>query len=154
MNIFRLAGDMTHLLSIIVLLLKIRATRSCKGRRWSAHRAFAEQDHPGLPPHGPAWDTSPPRRHLQEDAGAVPARVCHAIPGSVLLLHLPVGWCGLSVGGWARGHCLTQRQAALTPSPPPSPCHQVQHLYEDHLPRFLLRHCVLHAVRPGHLLDL
>jgi len=31
MNIFRLAGDMTHLLSIIVLLLKIRATRSCRG---------------------------------------------------------------------------------------------------------------------------
>lgn len=31
MNIFRLAGDMTHLLSIIVLLLKINATRSCRG---------------------------------------------------------------------------------------------------------------------------
>jgi hypothetical protein len=31
MNIFRLSGDMTHLLSILVLLLKIRATRSCRG---------------------------------------------------------------------------------------------------------------------------
>ncbi len=33
MNLFRLAGDMTHLLSIIVLLLKINATRSCRGER-------------------------------------------------------------------------------------------------------------------------
>lgn len=31
MNIFRLAGDMTHLLSIIVILLKITGTRSCRG---------------------------------------------------------------------------------------------------------------------------
>ncbi|XP_030469084.1 ER lumen protein-retaining receptor B-like [Syzygium oleosum] len=31
MNIFRLAGDMTHLLSIVVLLLKIRTTKSCAG---------------------------------------------------------------------------------------------------------------------------
>ncbi|KAL3157629.1 ER lumen protein-retaining receptor B [Trebouxia sp. C0010 RCD-2024] len=31
MNLFRLAGDMTHLLSIVVLLLKIHATRSCRG---------------------------------------------------------------------------------------------------------------------------
>eukprot|EP01025_Chloroclados_australasicus_P007600 TRINITY_DN1248_c0_g1_i2.p1 TRINITY_DN1248_c0_g1~~TRINITY_DN1248_c0_g1_i2.p1 ORF type:complete len:217 (-),score=3.10 TRINITY_DN1248_c0_g1_i2:394-1044(-) len=31
MNIFRLSGDMTHLLSILVLLLKIQATRSCRG---------------------------------------------------------------------------------------------------------------------------
>ncbi|KAL6766484.1 ERD2A [Auxenochlorella protothecoides x Auxenochlorella symbiontica] len=31
MNIFRLAGDMTHLMSIVVLLLKIRATKSCRG---------------------------------------------------------------------------------------------------------------------------
>ena len=31
MNIFRLAGDMTHLLSFVVLLLKIQATRSCAG---------------------------------------------------------------------------------------------------------------------------
>ncbi|XP_062093217.1 ER lumen protein-retaining receptor-like [Humulus lupulus] len=31
MNVFRLAGDMTHLLSIVVLLLKIRTTKSCAG---------------------------------------------------------------------------------------------------------------------------
>ncbi|CAK9172471.1 unnamed protein product [Ilex paraguariensis] len=31
MNVFRLAGDMTHLLSIIVLLLKIRTKKSCAG---------------------------------------------------------------------------------------------------------------------------
>mmetsp|Transcript_8203 Transcript_8203/g.29964 ORF Transcript_8203/g.29964 Transcript_8203/m.29964 type:complete len:216 (-) Transcript_8203:1366-2013(-) len=31
MNIFRFAGDMTHLFSIIVLLLKINATKSCSG---------------------------------------------------------------------------------------------------------------------------
>eukprot|EP00246_Nothoceros_aenigmaticus_P004108 TRINITY_DN15471_c0_g1_i1.p1 TRINITY_DN15471_c0_g1~~TRINITY_DN15471_c0_g1_i1.p1 ORF type:complete len:182 (+),score=18.24 TRINITY_DN15471_c0_g1_i1:102-647(+) len=31
MNIFRLAGDMTHLLSVIVLLLKIHTIKSCAG---------------------------------------------------------------------------------------------------------------------------
>eukprot|EP01118_Nematostelium_gracile_P000049 TRINITY_DN10045_c0_g1_i1.p1 TRINITY_DN10045_c0_g1~~TRINITY_DN10045_c0_g1_i1.p1 ORF type:complete len:216 (-),score=30.19 TRINITY_DN10045_c0_g1_i1:34-681(-) len=31
MNIFRLGGDMVHLLSILLLLLKIRATRNCVG---------------------------------------------------------------------------------------------------------------------------
>ncbi|XP_031501580.1 ER lumen protein-retaining receptor-like [Nymphaea colorata] len=31
MNIFRLAGDMTHMLSIVVLLLKIRTMKSCAG---------------------------------------------------------------------------------------------------------------------------
>lgn len=31
MNIFRLAGDMTHLMSIIVLLLKIHSIKSCAG---------------------------------------------------------------------------------------------------------------------------
>ncbi|KAG1656319.1 hypothetical protein FOA52_006650 [Chlamydomonas sp. UWO 241] len=31
MNIFRLSGDMLHLLSFVVLLLKIHATRSCRG---------------------------------------------------------------------------------------------------------------------------
>ncbi|KAL6511241.1 ER lumen protein-retaining receptor A [Orobanche minor] len=32
MNIFRFAGDMTHLISILVLLLKIYATKSCSGK--------------------------------------------------------------------------------------------------------------------------
>ncbi|KAE8077305.1 hypothetical protein FH972_015877 [Carpinus fangiana] len=31
MNLFRLLGDMTHLLSIVVLLLKIRTVKSCAG---------------------------------------------------------------------------------------------------------------------------
>lgn len=31
MNIFRLAGDMTHLMSIVLLLLKIRAAKNCRG---------------------------------------------------------------------------------------------------------------------------
>ncbi|KAJ4721006.1 ER lumen protein-retaining receptor [Melia azedarach] len=31
MNLFRLAGDMTHLVSIVVLLLKIRTMKSCAG---------------------------------------------------------------------------------------------------------------------------
>ena len=31
MNIFRLAGDMTHLVSVVLLLLKIYATKSCRG---------------------------------------------------------------------------------------------------------------------------
>uniref|UniRef100_A0A0D6QRW6 ER lumen protein-retaining receptor n=1 Tax=Araucaria cunninghamii TaxID=56994 RepID=A0A0D6QRW6_ARACU len=31
MNVFRLAGDMTHLLSIVVLLLKIHSMKSCAG---------------------------------------------------------------------------------------------------------------------------
>ena len=31
MNVFRLAGDMMHLMSILVILLKIRATKSCRG---------------------------------------------------------------------------------------------------------------------------
>mmetsp|Transcript_24950 Transcript_24950/g.34383 ORF Transcript_24950/g.34383 Transcript_24950/m.34383 type:complete len:216 (-) Transcript_24950:266-913(-) len=31
MNLFRLAGDMTHLLSIVTLLLKIHATKNCAG---------------------------------------------------------------------------------------------------------------------------
>ncbi|QCE11544.1 ER lumen protein retaining receptor [Vigna unguiculata] len=32
MNIFRLAGDMTHLASVLVLLLKIHTIKSCAGR--------------------------------------------------------------------------------------------------------------------------
>ncbi|GFR53024.1 hypothetical protein Agub_g15716 [Astrephomene gubernaculifera] len=41
MNIFRLAGDMTHLLSIIVLLLKINATRSCRGVSLKTQELYA-----------------------------------------------------------------------------------------------------------------
>ena len=31
MNVFRLAGDLIHLLSVVTLLLKIQATKSCRG---------------------------------------------------------------------------------------------------------------------------
>ncbi|PNW88939.1 hypothetical protein CHLRE_01g051400v5 [Chlamydomonas reinhardtii] len=41
MNIFRLAGDMTHLLSIIVLLLKMNATRSCRGVSLKTQELYA-----------------------------------------------------------------------------------------------------------------
>lgn len=37
MNAFRLAGDMTHLISILVLLLKIYATKSCSGIHHFSH---------------------------------------------------------------------------------------------------------------------
>ncbi|KAK6289364.1 hypothetical protein POUND7_000905 [Theobroma cacao] len=41
MNIFRLAGDMTHLLSIVVLLLKIRTMKSCAARMETAISGMA-----------------------------------------------------------------------------------------------------------------
>ncbi|KAI8108092.1 hypothetical protein M9434_006122 [Picochlorum sp. BPE23] len=41
MNIFRFAGDMSHLLSIVVLLLKIRATRSCRGISLKTQELYA-----------------------------------------------------------------------------------------------------------------
>lgn len=40
MNIFRFAGDMTHLISILVLLLKIYATKSCSGYAFSPQFDF------------------------------------------------------------------------------------------------------------------
>ena len=36
MNVFRLAGDMTHLLSVVVLLLKIHTIKSCAGTPFSS----------------------------------------------------------------------------------------------------------------------
>ncbi|KAJ7555314.1 hypothetical protein O6H91_05G031400 [Diphasiastrum complanatum] len=41
MNIFRLAGDMTHLLSIIVLLLKIHTIKSCAGISLKTQELYA-----------------------------------------------------------------------------------------------------------------
>ncbi|KAF7840350.1 ER lumen protein-retaining receptor A [Senna tora] len=41
MNIFRFAGDMTHLLSILVLLLKIYATKSCSGISLKTQELYA-----------------------------------------------------------------------------------------------------------------
>jgi len=41
MNIFRLAGDLAHLLAIIILLLKIWKTRSCSGISGKSQLLFA-----------------------------------------------------------------------------------------------------------------
>ncbi|XP_078440928.1 ER lumen protein-retaining receptor [Wolffia australiana] len=41
MNIFRLAGDMTHLLSIIILLLKIHTIKSCAGISLKTQELYA-----------------------------------------------------------------------------------------------------------------
>jgi len=41
MNIFRLAGDISHLLAIIILLLKIWSTRSCAGISGKSQLLFA-----------------------------------------------------------------------------------------------------------------
>jgi len=41
MNIFRLAGDVSHLLAIIILLLKIWKTRSCSGISGKSQLLFA-----------------------------------------------------------------------------------------------------------------
>ncbi|MQM18681.1 hypothetical protein Taro_051677 [Colocasia esculenta] len=41
MNIFRLAGDMTHLMSVIVLLLKIHTIKSCAGISLKTQELFA-----------------------------------------------------------------------------------------------------------------
>lgn len=41
MNLFRLAGDMSHLLSVLVLLLKIRATKSCRGISLKTQELYA-----------------------------------------------------------------------------------------------------------------
>ncbi|KAK8551452.1 hypothetical protein V6N13_119911 [Hibiscus sabdariffa] len=41
MNIFRFAGDMTHLISILVLLLKIYATKSCSGVSLKTQELYA-----------------------------------------------------------------------------------------------------------------
>eukprot|EP00249_Psilotum_nudum_P003167 c16495_g2_i1 orf=396-1043(-) len=41
MNIFRLAGDMMHLLSIVVLLLKIHTTKSCAGISLKTQELYA-----------------------------------------------------------------------------------------------------------------
>lgn len=41
MNLFRLIGDMLHLLSIITLLLKIHATKSCRGISFKTQELYA-----------------------------------------------------------------------------------------------------------------
>ena len=82
MNIFRLAGDMTHLLSIVVLLLKIHATRSCRGtcRHWMLCSA------------GPLETGVHDGRDLPEDARDVRSCLSHKIHRHILQIYLPVSW--------------------------------------------------------------
>lgn len=40
MNVFRLLGDLSHLLAIIILLLKIWKTRSCAGKLLKSEKFF------------------------------------------------------------------------------------------------------------------
>ena len=83
MNLFRLAGDMTHLLSFVVLLLKIQATKSCAGAQWClcvplcACLATARAQR--------GWC-----RHLPEDAVPVHAGVFDALPGPLCQMDLAV----------------------------------------------------------------
>ena len=41
MNVFRLAGDLSHLLAILILLMKIWKTRSCAGISGKTQAMFA-----------------------------------------------------------------------------------------------------------------
>lgn len=48
MNIFRLAGDMSHVFSIIILLLRLKVAKNANG-------ACPALPCPALPPPLPAW---------------------------------------------------------------------------------------------------
>ena len=82
MNIFRFAGDMTHLLSIVVLLLKIHATRSCRGtcRHWLLRSA------------GPLETAVHDHRDFPENARDVWSCLSHKIHRYILQIHLLVSW--------------------------------------------------------------
>jgi hypothetical protein len=86
MNAFRFLGDMTHLFSVLVLLLKIYATKSCSGKPYQRFRP---------PVRGACrlqiW--APPRRGVEEDAGAVHVGVRGEVPGPLhgLCLALQLG---------------------------------------------------------------
>jgi len=101
MNLFRLAGDLTHLASFVVLLLKILATRSCRGKRmnpgrppsWKRQRSFSKKKKnivfqlPSVDGHQSHlfFPFSPlsKNRHLPPDAGALHARLRVPLPGPV-----------------------------------------------------------------------
>jgi hypothetical protein len=54
MNLFRLAGDMSHLFSIIVLLLRLRVAKNAQGKlpikRWWTHHDWAPTRRRDRPP--------------------------------------------------------------------------------------------------------
>ena len=72
MNIFRLAGDMTHLMSVVVLLLKIHATRSCRGASQVCFERYFVSSSIDFTVAGMC-------RNLVEDAGAL----CTCIPDQI-----------------------------------------------------------------------
>ena len=73
MNIFRLAGDMTHLISIVVLLLKIHTIRSCRGAAVRlASSAIARSHLCSACAPSPAWLVSMPAvRDLMPPAAGI-----------------------------------------------------------------------------------
>lgn len=88
MNAFRFAGDMSHLVSVLVLLLKIYATKSCSG--------YPRARTPPLPriSAGPLWNLNfwafRCARDLAQDAGAVRPGVPDSLPRSLHLRRLSV----------------------------------------------------------------
>ena len=98
MNLFRLTGDMMHLFSILVILLKIRATKSCRGEVGKAFWAAAVARRR---PAAAAADAEAVRssslasspsvvRHLAEDTGAVCVGVCVPLLGPPVLVRFCV----------------------------------------------------------------
>ncbi|RWW32759.1 hypothetical protein GW17_00002546 [Ensete ventricosum] len=71
MNAFRFAGDMSHLVSVLVLLLKIYATKSCSGSPRARTRLLPRISA------SPLWNLNfwafRGARDLAQDAGAVRA---------------------------------------------------------------------------------
>jgi len=93
MNIFRLGGDMLHLLSIFLLLLKIFTARSCRGLFVCLFVFFSS-------------NVSSSGRCVFEDSNSLHARVLDALCGLILqllltlqlsdegYLHCDFGCCG------------------------------------------------------------
>ena len=69
MNPFRLAGDLFHLLAIIVLLVKIWQTRSCSGKEVESLLGCYKP-----------WLHD---RYIGEESGAIRIGVYHSIFGSL-----------------------------------------------------------------------
>ncbi|URE22782.1 ubiquitin carboxyl-terminal hydrolase [Musa troglodytarum] len=77
MNIFRLAGDMTHLMSVLVLLLKIHTIKSCAGKSQLFFFFFFS---------GFSWTLSGEQirddfgvRYFSEDSRALCSCFCHSV---------------------------------------------------------------------------
>ncbi|GJU38278.1 ER lumen protein-retaining receptor [Tanacetum coccineum] len=79
MNIFRLAGDMTHLASVLVLLLKIHTIKSCAGL--GVCLAFMIGDF------GRDYNSRAGDRGVTEDSGALRTGFCYSLLGYLHRLH-------------------------------------------------------------------